>query len=65
MVTGTLIESKKKTKTDNSPIEGARKSTNLHTTQMSHVVTKPFIGAFRYRDTLKKPSWGLDLDKLD
>ena len=40
-------------KSDNSPIEHARKSPNLRTTQMSHGVTNPFIGAFRYIDMLK------------
>ena len=49
-----------KNKSDNSPIERARKSPNLSTTQMSHSATKlshgvtnPFIGAFHYRGTLK------------
>ena len=40
-------------KSDNSPIEHARKSPNLRTTRMSHGVTNPFIGAFRYTDMLK------------
>ena len=54
-------------KSDNSPIERARKSPNLSTTQMSHGVTNPFIGAFRYRGTLKnshKPSHQLQYFKL-
>ena len=40
-------------KSDNSPIEHARKSPNLRTTRMSHGVTNPFVGAFRYTDMLK------------